>query len=234
VSLQVHPPRQFLGRKDLLRGLGELVAARSESPLVVALEGPRGAGTSAVAAELVDQARRKLMESCRGARPIVIHVDVSSASRQSDPTHAVAAELHRHFMPGEAFQGATTTRILWWFLRRLLVEGKPAVLWLDQVRSSVQTLEAVLNPLLNPGTLVEDAAKLPPMVVVLSGSDYWSIISDSKVRKVMVPILPRPVVREVVMDHASQLGLKLSPEAVQKVMDLMVTRGLGLSMLDDT
>jgi len=229
--LQVHPSQLLVGREDLLRGLGELVAAQSEFPLIVALEGPRGAGTSAVAAELVGQARRKLMQAYRDARPVVIHVDVSSLSQPSgDPTHGISVSLLRHFMPGESFQGASTNRVMWWFLRRLIVEGKSAVLWLDQVRQDVRSLSSVIEPLMNPETLVESAEKFPSIVIVLSGNGDGGL--DGCVKRIRVSPLPVGSICEIMEDKVRQAGKVLSEEARAKVVDVLGTRGYSLSVME--
>jgi len=139
--------------------------------------------------------------------------------------------LLRHFMPGESFQGASTSRIMWWFLRRLMVEGKPAVLWLDQVRQDVRSLSSVLGPLLNPETLVESAERFPPIFIVLSGNGDGGV--DGCVKRIRVSALPVGTIREIMEDKVRQAGKVLSEGARTKVLDVLGTRGYSLSLMDE-
>ncbi|MDG6912551.1 MAG: hypothetical protein JRN35_05655, partial [Nitrososphaerota archaeon] len=100
--------------------------------------------------------------------PVVIRVDVSAQNTpQGDPSYAVAAALLRHFQPDAPVKGASRDRIMWWFLRRILAGGKPVILWLDQLRPNVRSLESIVGPLLSPRVLLDDTRGLPPVFLVL-------------------------------------------------------------------
>lgn len=137
-SSRGRPSRSIIkGREGILEELREF-ATGGEHPLPTILQGPCGAGTSALAQEYVSMLRSRL----NGQNPVIIRVDVSNANRfKGDSTHGVAVSLLQHFSPGEGFQGVSASRIMWWFLRRITVEGRPVIVWLDQVRPNVRSLK---------------------------------------------------------------------------------------------
>lgn len=202
-------------------------------PTAVFLEGPRGVGTSALAGELVGQLRGHLSR----LNPVIIRVDVSAQNApKGDPTHGVAVTLMQHFAPDETFRGSSTGRIMSWFLRRVTVEGRPVIVWLDQVQPQIETLEAVVGPLLEPGSLVQVHGVLPPVFLVFSGSGRVDLGADALVREVRhlpVPQLPRDTILAVVAAKARETGRVFTPEAMARVEDLVLTSGLGLSVLEE-
>jgi DNA-binding transcriptional ArsR family regulator len=223
-----------VGREGLLQAIREFMPAAGR---IVSLEGARGVGSSAVASELVREARGRFRSLYPRSEPVVIHVDVSAArNTHGDPSHGVAAALLRHFQRDAPVQGASTCRIMWWFLRRLVTESRPVIVWLDQVRRDVQTLDGVVGPLLEPGPFVEGAGKIPPVFVVTSGSpsgDLWSKIGEGRVKEVRVPPLAAEAFREVVTERARQTGRVLSEGAMAKLMAILTTRGNSLSVMEE-
>ncbi|MDG6913210.1 MAG: hypothetical protein JRN35_09060 [Nitrososphaerota archaeon] len=222
------------GRGEILEELHELASSPGEIPRLVVLEGPRGAGTSTLAGELVDQVKRTWRLSAR-EDPVVVHVDVSSLNHtKGDPSRGVATAILDRFNQGVQVQGSSTGRVVWWALRRIAVQSKPVVVWLDQVHEGTQTLAEVMEPLLEPERVMETGFHLPPFLVVVSGRGKANLGSwpDAVPTKwIHVPLLPRAVLEEVVLDRARSLGCEISLGAVSKVLDIMVTRGRGLSIL---
>lgn len=215
------------GRDEILEELRELVGD-GESPRLVILEGSRGVGISTLAQEYVNQLRSWM----NGRNPVTIHVDVASKSRTSgNPVHGVAVALLQRFSPGGTFQGASAGRIIWWFLRRITAEGRPVIIWLDQVRQNVRSLQSIVRPLMNPGVVMEDMQGIPPVFLVLSGSGDGGVETGAKC--IHVPILPLETIREIVQERARQLGRVLAPAALTKVMNILATRGYGLSAMDE-
>ena len=224
------------GRDGILEELRELSHSPGEIPRLVVLEGPRGAGTSVLAEELVDQVKRTWRGSAR-EDPVVVHVDVSSLNHtKGDPSRGVATAILQRFNQGVQVQGSSSGRIVWWALRRIAAQSKPVVLWLDQVHEGTLTLARVVEPLLEPERVLEAGVHLPPLLVVVSGTgkaELGSWTANVPTRWIHVSLLPRETLEEVVEERAQALGCKISPGAVSKVLDVMVTRGRGLSVMSE-
>ena len=123
------------GRDEILDKLRKIAGDRS--PLLI--QGSRGVGTSALAQEYVSEVRGQL----NGRNPVVIRADVSAQNCPGgDPSYRVAAALLQHFQPDAPVKGASRDRIMWWFLRRVLAESRPVIVWLDQLRPTVRSLVA--------------------------------------------------------------------------------------------
>ena len=224
------------GRDEILEELGELARSTGEIPRLVVLGGPRGAGTSALARELVDQVKRTWRGSVR-EDPVVVHVDVSSLNHsKGDPSRGVATAILQRFNESVQVQGSSSGRVAWWALRRISVQASPVVVWLDQVHETTHTLATVLEPLLEPGRVLEAGVQLPPLLVVVSGTgrtELGSLPENVSTRWILVPLLPRSVLEEVVVERALELGCEITPGAVSKVLSIMVTTGRGLSIMDE-
>ena len=224
------------GRDEILEELGELARSTGEIPRLVVLGGPRGAGTSALAGELVDEVKRTWRGSVR-EDPVVVHVDVSSLHHsKGDPSRGVATAILQRFNPGVQVQGSSSGRVAWWALRRISVQASPVVVWLDQVHEATRTLATVLEPLLEPGRVLEAGVQLPPLLVVVSGTgrtELGSLSENVPTRWIPVLQLPRSVLEEVVVERALELGCDITPGAVSKVLSIMVTTGRGLSIMDE-
>ena len=192
------------------------------------IQGPRGVGTSALAQEYVSELRAQL----NGRDPVIIRVDVSAQNCPGgDPSYGVAAALLQHFQPDAPVKGASRDRIMWWFLRRVMAGGRPVILWLDQLRPNVRSLESIVGPLLNPRALLEDARGLPPIFLALSGNGDAGL--DGGVKRIHVPHLPVGTIREILEARVRQTGRVWTPEALGKLTDIMTTRGNSLSVMDE-
>jgi hypothetical protein len=223
------------GRDEILGELGELAGNRG-CPKLVVLEGPRGVGTSTLAKELVDQVKRTWRGIAR-EDPVVVHVDVSSLNHaKGDPSRGVATAILQRFNQGVQVQGSSSGRVVWWALRRIAAQPNPVIVWLDQVHEDTRTLAGVLEPLMEPGRVLETGALLPPILVVVSGTgktDLGSWPECVPAKWIHVPLLPRSVLEEVVAERALELGCEISPGAVTKVLNIMVTKGRGLSIMGE-
>ena len=164
--------------------------------------------------------------------PVVIRVDVSAQNTpQGDPSYAVAAALLRHFQPDAPVKGASRDRVMWWFLRRVMAGGRPVIVWLDQLRPNVRSLESILGPLLTPGLLLDDVRGLPPVFLVLSGSGDAGL--NGSVKRIEVPPLPVRIIHEILEARVHQKGRVWTPGALGKVTDILATRGNSLTVMDE-
>ena len=224
------------GRDEIIEELSELSNSPKEIPRLVVLEGPRGAGTSALAGEFVDRVRHAWRLSAR-EDPVVTHVDVSSLNHtKGDPSRGVATAILQRFNQGVQVQGSSSGRVVWWALRRMASQAKPVVVWLDEVHEDTRTLAEVVEPLLEPERFMENGAMIPTIQVVVSGTGKTELGSWSEnvsTKWVHVPHLSREILEEVVEERARALGCEISADAVSKVLDIMVTRGRGLSILNE-
>ncbi len=223
------------GRDEILEELGELAGNRG-CPKLVVFDGPRGAGTSTLAGELVDLVKRSWRLSAR-EDPVVVHVDVSSLNHtKGDPSRSVATAILQRFNQGVQVQGSSSGRVVWWALRRIAAQPKPVVVWLDQVHEETRTLAGVTESLLEPGRVVEADVQLPPILMVVSGTgkaDLGSWAESVPTKWIHVPLLPGKVLEEVVVERALALGCEISRDALAKVLSIMVTKGRGLSIMDE-
>ena len=224
------------GRDEIREELRELSHSPGEIPRLVVLEGPRGAGTSVLAEELVDQVKRTWRGSAR-EDPIVVHVDVSSLNHaKGDPSRGVATAILQRFNQGVHVQGSSSGRVVWWALRRIAAQPKPVVVWLDQVHEDTRTLAGIVESLLEPGRVLEAGVHLPPILVVMSGTgkaDLGTWSDNIPTRWIRVPLLPRSVLEGILAERALALGCEISRDALAKVLSIMVTKGRGLSIMDE-
>ena len=231
------PSRSIIkGRDGILEELRELASSVGEIPKLVILEGPRGAGTSTLAGMLVDQVKRTWQRSSR-EDPVVVHVDVSSLNHtKGDPSRGVATAILRKFNVDFSPVGYPTGQIVQWALRRISVQPKPVVVWLDQVHEDTRTLAEVLEPLVEFERVMETGAELPAILVVVSGTgkaDLGSWPESASTKWIHVSPLPRETIRNIVEGRASQAGRVFMPGAMTKVEDILLTSGMGLSVLDE-
>ncbi len=224
------------GRDGVLEELRELASSVGEIPRLVVIEGPRGAGTSALAGELVDQVKRTWRRSSR-EDPVVVHVDVSSLNHtKGDPSRGVATAILRKFNVDFSPAGYPTCQVAQWALRRISVQPKPVIVWLDQVHEDTRALAEVMEPLVEPGRVVGTDVPFPPLLVVVSGTgkaELGSWTANVPTRWIHVPLLSRETLQEVVVERAQVLGYEISQDALAKVLCIMVTKGRGLSIMDE-
>ena len=214
----------LMGRDEVLFELRQTAL----DPTPIYMQGPRGVGTSALARAYVSELRAQL----NGRDPVVVRVDISTQNYPGgDPSYGVAAALLRHFQPDAPVRGSSRDRIMWWFLRRVLVGSRPAIVWLDQLRPNVRSLESIVRPLLNPRALLEDARGLPPIFLALSGSGDAGL--DGSVKRIRVPPLPVGTIHEILESKVHQTGRVWTPGALGKVTDILATRGNSLSVMNE-
>lgn len=79
--------------------------------------------------------------------------------------------------------------------------------------------------------LLDDARGLPPIFLVLSGSGDVGL--DEGVKHIHVPPLPTGTVREVMEARVHQTGRAWTPEALERLTDILATRGNSLSVMDE-
>ena len=236
-SSRGQPSRSVIkGRDGVLEELRELASSVGEIPRLVVLEGPRGAGTSTLAGELVGQVKRTWQ---RGSRedPVVVQVDVSSLNHtKGDPSRGVATAILRKFNVDFSPAGYPTGQVAQWALRRISVQTRPVIVWLDQVHENTRIMAEALEPLLEPERFMETGAEFPPILVVVSGTGKANLGSWAEghpTKWIHIPLLPRSVLEEIVVERARGLGCEISPGAVSKVLDIMVTLGRGLSIMGE-
>ena len=224
------------GRDGILEELHELSSSVGDIPRLVVFEGPRGAGTSTLAGMLVDQVKRTWQRSSR-ENPVVVRVDVSSLNQtKGDPSRGVATAILRKFNTGFSPAGYLTGQVAQWALRRISVQPKPVIVWLDQVHEDTRTVAEVVEPLLAPERVLGAGAEVPSILVVVSGpgkADLGSWPESVSTKSIHVPFLPRSVLEEIVVERVLQAGRVISPGAVAKVEDILLTSGMGLSVLDE-
>ena len=167
----------------------------------------------------------------------MVHMDVSSLNHtKGDPSRGVATTILRRFNPGVQIQGSSSGRVIWWALRRISVQPKPVVVWLDQVHEDTRTVAEVLEPLVEPERVMETGAELPSILVVVSGTgkaDLGSWPESISTKWVHVPLFPRETIRNIVEDRVAQAGQVFTPGALTKVEDILLTSGMGVSVLDE-
>ena len=216
---------QLRGRDEVLKELRHKIAA---DPRPLFIQGPRGVGTSALAQEYVSELRAHL----NGRNPAIIRVDVSTQNCPGgDPSYGVTTALLQHFQPDAPVKGASRNRITWWFLRRVMAGGGLVIVWLDQLRPNVRSLENIVSPLRNPGVLLDDASALPTIVLVVSGSGNAEI--GNSVKRIYVPPLHTGNILEIVEARVRQKGWVWTPDALGKLTDILATRGNSLSVMDE-
>ena len=224
------------GRDGILEELRELNSPVGELPRLVVLEGPRGSGTSMLAGEFVGQVKRTWRRSSR-EDPVVIHVDVSSLSHtHGGPSRGVATAILRKFNADFSPTGYPTGQVIQWALRRISVQPKLVIVWLDHVHEGTRTLARVLDALLEPERVLGASAELPPVLVVVSGNgkaELGSWPENVATRCIHVPPLPRETIRNIVEDRVLQTGRVFTPGAMAKAEDILLTSGMGLSVLDE-
>lgn len=230
-------PPQLIGRQDLQRELSEMrpVPFHPHPRAAVVLHGPRGVGTSALAAEFVRDLLTAWGRGPRSHPPLVLRTDVA---RTPSPGRTIGA-LFRVLDPSSGNRGASTEQLTMLLLRRLRSLQRPTVVWLDQVRRSSAELSRILLPLISPeGFLPEGGDGLPLLAVVVSGEmDPLEPVDVAGAFPPTMPILRRkvrPLAPGQMLEALkvrSRLAFEEPPdeEALVVLRDLLISHGWGLS-----
>ncbi len=163
-------PPVVLGRQaeiqEVLRRLDPPTPS-AERPWIVAVAGPRGSGTSAVARRAAREVADRL-RAAEGPTPRVLSVRVAVGRG----AHGVATALLQRLDDGFDGRGFPVREILAGFLRRLRREGRPTVLVLDDVAVGGPDLAPVLGAVADPDRfLPEGEAGMPPIFTILAGGE---------------------------------------------------------------
>lgn len=136
-------------------------------PWMVAVVGPTGSGTSAVARRAAREVADRVRASQEGPTPRLLAV--RAAGRRG--SHGVATALLQLLDEGFDGRGFPIAEILAGFLRRLRRDGRPAILVFDDVRVGGPDLAPLLRAVGEPDRfLPEGEIGLPPTWVILAGT----------------------------------------------------------------
>lgn len=234
-------PPVVLGREpevaELVRRL-DAPQPHAPPPWVVAVGGPRGAGSSTVAR----RAAREVADRVRASRAAPPPRTVFLRAAGCRGTHGVASALLRVFDEGFDGRGFPVAEILAGFLRRMRRESRAVVLLLDDLYVGGPEVGPVLRAIAEPDRfLPEGESGIPPVWIVLAGTleglaraedglaGRWSLGPIVVVR----PYEPRAL-RGLVEDRATRvLGRPPPLDLVARVVRRTVEGGGGASLAID-
>jgi hypothetical protein len=178
MQTSVHPevlaidwvPPTLLGRE---RELAEAVrrldppAPRHPAPWILAIAGPAGSGTSALARRAAREVAERVRAARSGPTPRVLAVRTGSLRG----AHGVATAFLQRLDDGFDGRGFPVNEILAGFLRRLRRDARPTVLVIDDLRVGSPDLGPLLRALAGPDRfLPEGEFGLPPLWTILAGT----------------------------------------------------------------
>ncbi len=136
-------------------------------PWIVAIAGPSGAGSSALARRVAREVADRVRAAGTAASPRVLAVRTAPLKG----THGIATALLERLDEGFDGRGFPVNEILAGFLRRLRREGRPTVVVLDDLRVGGPDPAPVLRALAEPDRfLPEGEVGLPPTWVIVAGT----------------------------------------------------------------
>ena len=63
-----------------------------------------------------------------------------------------ATESLQHVRPDAPLKDASRDRIKWWYFHPVITDGRPVILWLNQLSPNVRLLAGVMGSLVRPKT----------------------------------------------------------------------------------
>jgi hypothetical protein len=170
-------PPSLIDRSDELaragRALGEPTPPGDLRPLLI--EGPSGAGASVLARLLA----RRMGPLGPGPRAHLLAVRV----RWCAGTTGIAGDLLRSFDPGFGERGFSLAEILAGLLRRIVRDGRPTVILLDDLAPGAPDVVPILRALRNPDRfLPEGMDRSVPLHLVIAASSSLAVSLDAAPR----------------------------------------------------
>lgn len=157
-------PSEPVGRQEPLARIERLLRSAPERLIPrAAVLAPPGAGSSL----LVRLSARRFCDRLGGSapRPRILAVRVQGCRGSV----GVASELLRSYDPGFSGRGFSTAEVMAGFLRRMIRDGRGAVVVLDDIGPAAPDLTGILRALLAPDQfLPEGAPRLPPFAILLA------------------------------------------------------------------
>jgi RecA/RadA recombinase len=198
--------------------------------VAVSISGPRGSGTSTVAAHLVGTAQARLTRPEPKGTPLLLRADVSACRTPL----ALVTALFRDIDPAFIGRGASTEFLTLLLARRIRTVGRPTIIWLDQVRPTSLDVSRVLRPLAHPEQLLpEGPAGLPTMLLVTSGATDALPDDPEIIRTELRPLQSRDLCKAIMTRANVAFNAPPSLEAVEAIASLSISQGWGLSMVGE-
>jgi RecA/RadA recombinase len=198
--------------------------------VAVSISGPRGSGTSTVAAHLVGTDQARLTRPEPKGTPLLLRADVSACRTPL----ALVTALFRDIDPAFIGRGASTEFLTLLLLRRIRTVARPTIIWLDQIRPSGLDVSRVLRPLAHPEQLLpEGPAGLPAMLLVASGAADVLPDDPEVVHTELRPLPARDLCKAIMTRANLAFNAPPSLEAVEAIASLSISRGWGLSMVGE-
>jgi hypothetical protein len=204
-----------------------------DRPHALAILGPRGSGTSYLAAAVLRSLDRGPAWGEPSRTPRTLRVDL----RGVRGGHPVLEALFRGLEPSFNAQGAATEHLTLLWLRRMRSEARPFRIWLDNLPGRWGGLHRLLEPLLDPGrVLPEGTARLPRFTVVVSGEGAprdWEELPGRPPTLLVPPWEPselRALAGAMLRDPGTGVP---DARAVDRWVALLLAEGRGVSPLPE-